>query len=211
MDGDHLGDLPLAVSPGAARSADILGLAQTGDETALEFAARIGVDRVVDGFVGDMHGGVVGPFAPQCFTDLARRPTPTQQRRDEQPCRAAFGQLARRSAVFATLPGRQLRRPRSIAVRASVARDLAAQRTWGSSKKPTNLSQTLVLLAHARQRRALIGAQVFESSGHLRNLPQVEVLHFRLESAEAACELSYRRLKPVTHAREDREITLQYR
>ncbi len=74
MDALHVLDLAAPVDTAAARLAHLAVVAQAGDELALELAARVQVDRLVDRLVRDRFVGVVGPHGSQYVRNLLRRP-----------------------------------------------------------------------------------------------------------------------------------------
>ena len=74
MDALHIFDLTTPVHSRAARFADLVVVAQAGDQLAFEFATRVQIDRVADRLVRDRFVRVVGPHGTQYVRNLLGRP-----------------------------------------------------------------------------------------------------------------------------------------
>lgn len=98
MDADHLRDLPASILATRARSARVASLAQTGHPRLAQLALGMRIDGVVDGLVRDVSFRVIRPHPAQCPGNLARRPQPGQQMRDNAPQGAIGMRLGKRLA-----------------------------------------------------------------------------------------------------------------
>jgi len=74
VDALHVLDLAAPVDATAARLAHLVVMAQACNQFALEFAARVQIDCVVDRLMRDRFFGVVGPHGSQYVRNLLRRP-----------------------------------------------------------------------------------------------------------------------------------------
>src|SRR5471032_318723 len=78
----HVLDLTAPVYTPATWFAYLVVMTQASDQLALEFAARMQIDRVVDRLVRDRFVGVVGPHDAQYVRNLLRRPELLQKMPD---------------------------------------------------------------------------------------------------------------------------------
>lgn len=74
MDALHVDDLIVAIGALATWLAYLIVMTQARDQLALELAARVQIDGVIDGLVGDSFGGVVGPHIFEPASNLLGRP-----------------------------------------------------------------------------------------------------------------------------------------
>lgn len=82
MDALNVLDLATAIGAAATRFAYPRGMAQTGDQFAFEFAARMPIGGVADGLVGYRFLRGVGPKEAEFACNLLRRPEKIKQMRD---------------------------------------------------------------------------------------------------------------------------------
>lgn len=74
MDALHVLALAAGIDTSAARFAYLVMVAQAGDQFALEFAARVQIDCVVDRLVIDRFVGDSGQHGAQYVRNLLRQP-----------------------------------------------------------------------------------------------------------------------------------------
>lgn len=111
MDTLHVWNLTAPISAPAARFAHLVVVAQTGNQLAFEFAARMQIDGVVDGFVRDALFGFVGPHGFQFACDLLWRPLHIQvvtHHLEQGPGRVQLGDAAGCNTPRLTLLMRQI-------------------------------------------------------------------------------------------------------
>lgn len=127
-------------------------------------AFRVRVDRFVDRLVGHVHSGVVGPDAAQCLRDLLRRPQPTQHVRNHGPEPAARVQFEPRGRVAPPLLTRLLGGSGAVLAGLRVAPQLSPQTARAAAQHLPDLPKALALLSQRRQRHALLGLHLPQSS-----------------------------------------------
>jgi hypothetical protein len=125
----HVLDLAAAVDATAARFAHQIVVAQAGDQFALEFAAWMQLDRIINRLVRDRFVGVVRPHGTQYVGNLLRRPEFLQvvpYYLEERTINVKLGRAARRDAPRAAL---QVSKVRIISARPGCAPQFATDRT----------------------------------------------------------------------------------
>ena len=171
MDAHHLRDLVLAIRAGRPGLAAAVALSEAGDQVLAQLALGEGVDRVVDGLVGDVHVGFVGEHGLECPRDLLRRPQPAQKMADHRPQHAFWAQLPGRPGLHLARQARPLRWRRGVAIGCAIALQFPAQRGRTAFEQGSDLSQALPLLPQRRQRHAFFGLQLSISFRHPHTLP----------------------------------------
>ncbi|SDO78031.1 hypothetical protein SAMN04489708_103207 [Paracidovorax cattleyae] len=184
MNADHVGDLSAPVLAGGAGAAPAAALAQQGEQLLLQLPAGIGVDGVVDRFVGHALAWVIGMHALQCAGDLLGRPAPEQKIADRAPEAAVRMHLGGRTHCVAAGLAGCLGGPQGIAIaRGAVAFQVPAHGAGAAPEQTSDGSPAPSLLDQRGQCEAFFGLQVRVSRSHLCKFPEVRMLHFRFETA----------------------------
>lgn len=161
------------------------GLAQQGEQLLLQLPAGIGVDGVVDRFVGHALACFIGMHALQCAGNLLRRPAPEQEIADGAPEAAVRMQLGCRTRCVAAGLAGSLGRPRGITTtRGAVACQLTAYGAGAAPEQSGDGPPAPSLLDQRGQREAFIGCKcvcIAKSSGQVT---EVQMLHFKFETAQ---------------------------
>ena len=109
MDADHAGQPAASILALTAVATAIVALFQAADELFAQLPSRHGIDGGVNGFVGQVKGGVIRMVCPQPTLDLLRGPALAQQFNDNVGCgavRLKFARLAREARALPSLaPG----------------------------------------------------------------------------------------------------------
>lgn len=178
----HILDLAPAVDATAARLAHLVVMTQAGDQLALQLAAWMQIDRVVDRLVRDRFVGVVGPHGSQYVRNLLRRPECVQAlpyNLEERAIDVELGRAPRCDTTRVTLlvgqvcvVGSRSRRPAQF----------TADRTGRATKTSGNGSDTALVVAHGHHDGAFLRRQMGIDFRHGSTL-QEAVLHLVLEIA----------------------------
>lgn len=123
LDALHVFDMAAPVDATAAPLSHLIMMPQKGDQFALEFAARVQVDRVVDRLMRDRFVRFVGPHGVQYVHNLLRRLARFQKlpyHMEERHRRGAWAEVAVRYAGLSPACGQNWRRKDQISALCAV-------------------------------------------------------------------------------------------
>src|SRR5471030_308954 len=166
VDALHVLDLTAPVHAPAARFAHLVVMAQAGDQLALELAARMQIDRGIDGLMRDRFVRVVGPHDAQYVRNLLRRPELLEKMPDHHEQCAVTMQLgcaARCDAAGTTL---QMGLVGIVGVGARRTINFPADRAGSTAKAFSNAADTALVVEHGHHDGSLLGGQVGVISRH---------------------------------------------
>lgn len=172
VDADHLGNPAAPIFARRARLAAAFALTKTRDQVLAQLPLGVRVDGGVDGLVRDVQFRFVGPHDAQCLRDLLRRPQPAQHVRDQGPHRPIGIKLRGWPGLGASCVASRSRVTANVGSTTAIARQLATERRWAAPQSRGDAPQGQPLEFHRRQRHALFGSHLLESSSHRHTLPE---------------------------------------
>jgi hypothetical protein len=182
VDALHDLDLTSAVGATAARLAHLIVMAQAGYQFALEFAARMQVDRAVDRLMRERFVRVVGPHGSQYVRNLLRRPERVQTLPDNLEERAIDVELGRAPRCDMSGITLLVRQVRVVGARSRRPAQFTADRTWGAAEASGNGSDTALVVPHGHHDGTILCRQMGIDFRH-GSTQQERVLHLVLETA----------------------------